>query len=64
LIFDTCVARRGRQDENLLKKDEIKLDYDDKNEFTHVYTLILKPDGSFQVSEQVETVCLPTLRDQ
>jgi calreticulin len=40
---------RDHKDENLLKKDEIKLDYDDKNEFTHVYTLILKPDGSFQV---------------
>ena len=25
--------------ENLLKTDEIKLEYDDKNEFTHLYTL-------------------------
>jgi len=35
--------------ENLLKKDEIKLDYDDKNEFTHLYTLHLKPDNSAEV---------------
>ena len=35
--------------ENLLKKDEIKLEYDDKNEFTHLYTLHLKPDNSAEV---------------
>ena len=34
---------------NLLKKDEIKLEYDDKNEFTHLYTLHLKPDNSAEV---------------
>merc|ERR1711907_224158 len=34
---------------NLLKKDEIKLDYADKNEFTHVYTLVIKPDNSYEV---------------
>jgi len=35
--------------ENLLKTDDIKLDYDDKNEFTHLYTLVLNPDGSYKV---------------
>mmetsp|Transcript_58677 Transcript_58677/g.101056 ORF Transcript_58677/g.101056 Transcript_58677/m.101056 type:complete len:280 (-) Transcript_58677:248-1087(-) len=35
--------------ENLLKEEDIKLDYDDKNEFTHLYTLILEPDGTYQV---------------
>ena len=35
--------------ENLLKKDEIKLEYDDKNEFTHLYTLHLKPDNTAEV---------------
>ena len=35
--------------ENLLKDDEIKLDYSDKDEFTHLYTLILKPDGEYVV---------------
>jgi calreticulin len=34
---------------NLLKDEDIKLDYDDKNEFTHLYTLILEADGSYQV---------------
>jgi len=34
---------------NLLKNDEIKLDYADKNEFTHVYTLVVKPDNTYEV---------------
>jgi len=35
--------------ENLLKNDDIKLDYDEKNELTHLYKLILQPDGSYEV---------------
>ena len=35
--------------ENLLKDDDIKLDYSDKDEFTHLYTLVLKPSGDFEV---------------
>ena len=35
--------------ENLLKKDEVKLEYADKNEFTHLYTLIVKPDGTYDI---------------
>ena len=35
--------------ENLLKTDEIKLDYADKDEFTHLYTLVLEKDGSYEV---------------
>jgi len=35
--------------ENLLKTEDIKLDYDEKNEFTHLYTLILEADGTYQV---------------
>jgi calreticulin len=35
--------------ENLLKDEDIKLDYDDKNEFTHLYTLVVEPDGTYQV---------------
>merc|ERR1711991_730091 len=35
--------------ENLLKEDEIKLDYADKDEFTHLYTLVLEKDGSYEV---------------
>jgi len=35
--------------QNLLKKEEIKLDHDEKNEFTHLYTFVLHPDQSVQV---------------
>lgn len=35
--------------ENLLKDDEIKLEYADKNEYTHLYTLVVHPDGSYEV---------------
>lgn len=35
--------------ENLLKEQDIKLDYDDKNEFTHLYTLVLEPNGEYEV---------------
>jgi len=35
--------------DNLLKDDEVKLDYADKDEFTHLYTLVLEPDGSYEV---------------
>lgn len=35
--------------ENLLKTDEIKLDYNDKNEFTHLYTMVLQPNGEYEV---------------
>merc|ERR1712054_368682 len=35
--------------DNLLKDEDIKLDYDDKNEFTHLYTLILETDGTYKV---------------
>jgi len=35
--------------ENLLKEEDIKLDYDDKNEMTHLYTLIVETDGTYEV---------------
>jgi len=35
--------------ENLLKEEDIKLDYDDKNEFTHLYTMVLEADGTYEV---------------
>merc|ERR1711871_756718 len=34
---------------NLLKADDIKLEYSDKNEFTHLYTLHIKADGTYEV---------------
>merc|ERR1711937_836844 len=39
----------NKDGKNLLKSDEIKLEHADKNEFTHVYTLHIKSDGSYEV---------------
>jgi calreticulin len=33
--------------ENLLKDDDVKLEYADKNEFTHLYSLVVKKDKTF-----------------
>merc|ERR1719316_392199 len=35
--------------ENLLRNDDIKLEYDEKNAFTHLYTLVVKPDNTYKV---------------
>jgi len=35
--------------ENLLKTEKIPLEYSDKNEFTHLYTAHIKPDGTYEV---------------
>jgi len=40
--------------ENLLKDEDIKLDYGDKNEFTHLYTLHVKPDNTYTVYFDLE----------
>merc|ERR1711871_1824064 len=34
---------------NLLKSDEVKLEHGDKNEFTHLYTLHIKGDGTYEI---------------
>jgi len=34
---------------NLLKTEKIPLEYSDKNEFTHLYTAHIKPDGTYEV---------------
>jgi len=34
---------------NLLNKDDIKLEYADKDEYTHLYTLIVNPDKTYKV---------------
>jgi len=39
----------SHEGKNLLKDEDIKLDYDEKNEFTHLFTLILEADGTYQV---------------
>merc|ERR1719316_2468431 len=41
--------------ENLLKTDKISLEYADKNEFTHLYTLSIEPDGTYEVFFDLES---------
>jgi len=41
--------------ENLLKTDKIALEYSDKNEFTHLYTLVVEPDGTYEVLFDLES---------
>jgi len=35
--------------ENLLRNQDIKMEYDDKNDYTHIYTLVVKPDNTYKV---------------
>merc|ERR1712167_392058 len=35
--------------ENLLKTEDLKLGYDDKNKLTHLYTLVVNSDNTFEV---------------
>jgi len=35
--------------ENLLKKEDIKMTYEEKNKLTHLYTLVVKPDNTYEV---------------
>jgi len=37
------------QGKNLLRQPDIGLEYDEKNEYTHLYTLVVKPDNSYAV---------------
>merc|ERR1712078_9017 len=41
--------------ENLLKTDKISLEYSDKNEFTHLYTLHIQPTGDYEVFFDLES---------
>merc|ERR1719316_2085312 len=41
--------------ENLLKTDKINLEYSDKNEYTHLYTLVVNPDGTYEVFFDLES---------
>merc|ERR1712182_37780 len=40
---------------NLLKTDKISLECSDKNEYTHLYTLHIKPDGTYEVFFDLES---------
>jgi calreticulin len=35
--------------ENLLRTEDLKLNYDDKNKLTHLYTLVVKPDNTYEI---------------
>lgn len=41
--------------ENLLRTEKVALEYSDKNEFTHLYTLHIKPDGTYEIFFDLET---------
>jgi len=41
--------------ENLLKSDKVNLEYSDKNEFTHLYTLAFDPDGTYEIFFDLES---------
>jgi len=41
--------------ENLLKTDKVSLEYSDKNEFTHLYTLVVEPDGTYEILFDLES---------
>jgi len=49
--------------ENLLKKDKISLEYSDKNEYTHLYTAHIKPDGTYEVFFDLESKAKGNLVD-
>jgi len=49
--------------ENLLKTDKISLEYSDKNEFTHLYTAHIKPDGTYEVFFDLESKAKGNLVD-
>jgi len=40
---------------NLLKTEKISLEYSDKNEYTHLYTAVIKPDGTYEVFFDLES---------
>jgi calreticulin len=46
---------------NLLKTDKISLEYSDKNEYTHLYTLVVNPDGTYEVLFDLESKSKGTL---
>ena len=53
----------GRDGENLLKTDKISLEYGDKDQLTHVYTLHLRPDDTFEVYFDLQSRANGTLLD-
>ena len=48
---------------NLLKTEKIPLEYSDKNEYTHLYTAHIKPDGTYEVFFDLESKAKGNLID-
>jgi calreticulin len=48
---------------NLLKTDKVALEYSDKNEYTHLYTLHIKPDGTYEIFFDLESKAKGNLVD-
>jgi len=48
---------------NLLKTEKISLEYSDKNEYTHLYTAVIKPDGTYEVFFDLESKATGSLVD-
>mmetsp|Transcript_147987 Transcript_147987/g.258042 ORF Transcript_147987/g.258042 Transcript_147987/m.258042 type:complete len:412 (+) Transcript_147987:34-1269(+) len=51
------------KDKNLLRREDIKLEYDDKNEYSHIYTLVVKPDNSYKVYFDLKEKASGSLHD-
>jgi len=51
------------QGKNLLREPDIKLDHDDKNEYTHLYTLVVKPDNTYKVLFDLKEKASGSLHD-
>jgi len=49
--------------ENLLKTEKVSLEYSDKNEYTHLYTLHIKPEGSYEIFFDLESKAKGNLVD-
>jgi len=49
--------------ENLLRNQDIKMEYDDKNAFTHLYTLVVKPDNTYTVYFDLKEKSTGSLHD-
>lgn len=50
-------------DKQLLREPDIKLDHDDKNEYSHLYTLVIKSDNTYQVLLDMKEKASGSLHD-
>lgn len=51
------------QGKNLLRQPDITIDYDDKNQYTHLYTLVVKPDNTYAVYLDLKEKAAGSLHD-